>query len=269
MQSERLVGSQYPISLGSAMVFENGEFDITKWPNLLYINLRTLFRNYVQSYPREMWHRVDNHQFAEHFLEEVKLIESIVRDISHQRVRTFFYYPTYQNLNKVLPKSQKKVYNTEEFDAIEQEMWNHITTNELVIGFFYQQIDTELPPANEPVLLWSSFVVDLLSASKFPMMYLLESFTGKIKKRQEWYTKVNFGKVKNMDDVHYPFTKFTMQIFGDKSGFIKGSDVKLRRVVREMAKNDRWTPVTGIEKIKYSISRLKDFELKELLYSFL
>lgn len=265
----RQLGGVYPLSLGTALIFESPEFDIKLWPNLLYVNLRTLYRNYVASIPREHYHGIDSNQFTQTFLDEVFSFESIVKELSTNRVKVFFYYPKYDKFDKVLPKSEKLVYNPEMFDDIEINMWEYVKREKLMVPFFYTEIGHELPSANEPTLLLSSFVIDLLSASNFPILMLLESYTGKIKKRQEWYTKIKFGQVKTMEDVSYPFNKFTLQVFGDKSGFIKGADPAIRRVVRQMAKEGHWSPVTGIEKIKYSISKLNDFKTKELLYSYL
>lgn len=265
----RQIGGKYPLSLGTALIFESPEFDIKRWPNLLYVNLRTLYRNYVASIPKEHYSKIDSIAFTQTFLDEVFNFESIVKEVSSNRVKVYFYYPRYDKFDKVLPKSEKLTYNPDMFDDIEINMWEYVKRSKLMVPFFYEEIGQELPPSNEPTLLLTSFIIDLLSSHSFPVLYLLESYTGKIKKRQEWYTKIKFGQVKGMDDVTYPFNKFTIQVFGDKSGFIKGSDPNVRRIVREMAKQDHWSPVTGVEKIKYSISKLKDFKIKELLYSYL
>lgn len=269
MAVERLLGGSYPISLGSALVFESPVFNIASWPNLIYINLRTLYRNYVASIPKEQYGNIESVSFTQTYLEEVSEIETIIRELSGGRIKIFFFYPRYDKFDKVLPKSERLVYNPDMFDDVELNMWDYVKQQELVVPFFYEEVSQELPPSNEPTLLWTSFVLDLLSASRFPTLMLLESYTGKIKKRPEWYTKIKFGKFKDADEISYPFNKFMIQIFGDKSGFIKGAEPALRKVVREMAKNDRWSPITGPEKIKYSISKLKDFKLKEILYSYL
>lgn len=266
---DRLVGGKIPISIGTAMIFENPEFDIRKWPNLLYVNLRTLYRNYVASIPKSEYGKLDTASFTQTFLNEVSELERIIKDVSANRIRVYFFYPHYKQYNQLLPKVKTKQYNPDMFDDIEVNMWDYVKREQLLVPFFYEEIDTELPRANEPTLLLSSFVIDLLSSSRFPVLYLLESYTGKIKPRQEWGGKLKLGKAKNHERTAIPFTKFTIQIFGDKSGFFKGADDRLRGLVRNMAKEDNWTPVTSLDKIKYSISKIKDTKIKEILYSYL
>nr|DAT18078.1 MAG TPA: hypothetical protein [Caudoviricetes sp.] len=266
---ERLLGSKYHISLGTAMVFESPEFDIRKWPNLMYVNLRTLYRNYVHSYPKEMYSSLNTKTFIQMYLDEVSEFERLVKEVSNGRVTTYFYYPRYEQIDRKLPHIEFKEYNPESFDVVELNMWEYVKRQGLVTPFNYDELKGDLPPAREPVLLLSSFIVDLLSAPNFPMLLLIESFTGKIKKRQEWYTKINFGKGKSAEGVYYPFNKFTMQIFGDKSGALKSAPRELRMLVRSMAKQDRWSPMTTNDRIRYSISKIKDFNLKQLLLSYL
>lgn len=266
---ERLYGGKYHVSLGTALIFENDNFDIKKWPSLMYINLRTLYRNYVHSIDKKDYHKLERKSFVQTYLDEVAEIERIIKIVSNNRVKTVFYYPKYEKHDKVLPKADEKVYNPENFDDVEVNMWKYVKLHGLMTPFNYIEVKQELPKANEPVLLLSSFVIDLLSASNFPKLLLLESFTGKIKPRQEWYTKLNVNKSKVGPQPLVPFNKFTIQIFGDKSGALQGAPKEVRKVVRDMALNDGWSPVTSYEKIKYSISKLNDFKLKELLYSYM
>ena len=266
----RLLGGKYPLSLGTALIFESKEYDIKKWPNLMYINLRTLYRNYVQSYTHEDRLRMhDFRDFLHHYLEEVAELERIIKEESHNRIKVYFFYPHYKRLHHVLPKVEEKEYNPDKFDEVEENMWKHVKRYGLMTPFNYEEIEQELPKANEPVIMLTSFVVDLLSAYNFPILYLLESFTGRIKRRQEWYTKINVGKDKIHGNITVPFNKFTVQIFGDKSGALTKADIELRKVVKEMAIKDHWTPLTTMDKIKYSISKLSNAKLKELLFKYL
>lgn len=265
---ERILGAKVPISVGTAMIFESPTFDIRLWPNSLYVNLRTLYRNYIQSFPAAERVKLSEKELLQGYLDEVAEFERLVLEVSKGKVKPFFYYPTYESLSRLLPLSEKKEYNVDGFDLVEQQMWQYVKKHGLMTPFNYTEIDTNLPPNHEPTLLLSSFVVDLLSAYKFPKLTLLESFTGKIKNRADWYTKINVNKGKSKPTFTVPFNKFTIQIFGDKSGALKGADLQLRSVVRKMAEQDHWSPVTSMDKIKYSISKLKDSKMKELLLKY-
>lgn len=269
LTEKRLLGGRYLISLGSAMIFESPEFDVKKWPNLFYLNLRTLYRNYVASIPTEFHPRVKLVEMLKDFFREVAEVERIIKEVSNNRVKIMFYYPRYEHLDKVLPEVTTLEYNPGVFDQLELDMWAFAKRQELLVPFFYQEVKAEIPAAREPVLLLSSFVTDLLSASNFPALYLIESFTGKIKRRQEWYTKINIGNVKNKENILIPFTKFTIQVFGDKSGAYRGQDRQIRKIVRDMAVREHWSPLTTKEKIKTSIKKLSDRNIKDLLLSLL
>lgn len=266
---ERVLGAKILISVGTAMVFESPVFDIRTWPKNLYVNLRTLYRNYIQSFPASERTKLDEKSLLQGYLDEVAEFERLVLEISKGKVNPFFYYPTYTSLSTLLPFSEKKEYNVDGFDLVEQQMWSYVKKHGLMTPFNYVEIDSTLPPSHEPTLLLSSFVVDLLSVYKFPKLLLLESFTGKIKNRAEWYTKINVNRNKTKPTFTVPFNKFTIQIFGDKSGALKGADLQLRSIVRKMAEQDHWSPVTSMDKIKYSISKIKDSKIKELLLKYL
>lgn len=269
INSKRLLGGKYLISMGTAMIFESSEFDIRKWPNLMYLNLRTLYRNYVASIPTDYQKHVKVKDMLEDFFKEVAEVETIIKEVSQNRVKVLFYYPRYEHLDKILPEVTVLDYNPGIFDQLELDMWAFAKRNKLMIPFFYTEVKGELPRANEPVLLLSSFITDLLSAHLFPALYLIESFTGKIKKRQEWYTKLKVGNVKNKEQIGMPFNKFTIQVFGDKSGAYKGQDRQIRKIVREMAINDHWSPITTKDKIRTSISKINDRDIKKILLELL
>lgn len=268
-QIERLLGKRYPVSIGTANIFENENFDIRQWPTLFYINIRTLYRNYVASIRREDYDKIDDVQFTQDFLNEVAEVERIIKEVSNNQIRVLFYYPKLNHLKKVLPKTERKDYNPELFDLVEENMWDYVKHRQLFVPFHHVEIDEQLPPANEPILLLSSHVVDLLQASKFPSMTLIESFTGKLKKRQDWYTKLRLSKSKEGITYKVPFNKFTIQIFGDKSGLFKPADVRLRRCVAEMAQRDNWLSVSTYDRIKASINKITDKKIKDLLYTYL
>ena len=104
--TKRLLGGKYFISMGTAMIFESSEFDIRKWPNLMYLNLRTLYRNYVASIPTDYQKHVKVKDMLEDFFKEVSTVETIIKEVSQNRVKILFYYPRYEHLDKVLPEVQ-------------------------------------------------------------------------------------------------------------------------------------------------------------------
>jgi hypothetical protein len=91
-------------------------------------------------------------------------------------------------------------------------------------------------------------------------LVLLESHTGKIKPRGQWYTKYLNGK----DLVQIPFNEGFLQVFGDSETF-RPMDIRFRRAILEIAERYKWTAVSTLEKLNYGIDQLKNPYYKEVL----
>lgn len=265
---DRQLDTKYNLSLGTAGVF-NGPFaDVQSWLPIMYVNVRTLYRNFVASFDTKHYKPVSDEEFIETFLTEVSEFERIVKMETNNRVSTVFYYPKYEHLNKRVPYLKRKPYNPSIFDQVEENMWHRLIDEERFLPFNVIILEDEGFESNYmDIMLLSSFVVDLLEASKFNSVTLLESYTGKLKKRQEWYTKLNLPKTKDYT-YRVPFNRFTLQIFGDKSGFFEKPNIELRKAICQMAREDNWLPLATPDRIKASIKKLKGYEIKEKLYSY-
>lgn len=265
----RKLGNKYNLSLGTSAIFESPYSEPNKWNNLMYVNIRTLFRNYVSSYDSKDYPRIEDAEFTQLFMDEVAEFERLVKEVTDNRVKTIFYYPKYNNLRKLLPHLERNQYNPSIFDDVEENMWMDIQSNQKWIPFNIEIIDENgFEQSFLDVTILTSFVVDLLQAAKFSSLTLLESYTGKLKKRQEWYTKLKLPSRKD-NPYKVPFNKFTLQIYGDKSGFFKTTDRKMKDLVTTMAIEDNWLPIATLDRVRASIKKLKGYDLKELLYSYL
>nr|DAR94046.1 MAG TPA: hypothetical protein [Caudoviricetes sp.] len=265
----RKLGKKYPLSFGTAGIFEGEYADPSKWSNLMYVNIRTLYRNYVSSYDAKDYYKINEEEFNQTFMDEVAEFERLVKEVTNNRVKTIFYYPKYTNLKKTLPHLERDQYNPSIFDDVEENLWEDIQSNQKWVPFNIEIIDENgFEQSFLDVTMFTSFVVDLLQSVKFNTLTLLESYTGKLKKRQEWYTKLKLPKRK---DTAYkvPFNKFTLQIYGDKSGFFKTTNKQMRDMVTNMAIDDNWLPISTLDRIRASIKKLKGYDIKELLYSYL
>ena len=137
----RKLGEKHNLSFGTAAVFDGPHADPSKWNNLMYVNVRTLFRNYVASYDPKDYPRIDNEEFNQLFLDEVAEFERLVKEVTNNRVKTIFYYPKYDNLNKILPHLERDRYNPSIFDDVEENLWHEIITNKKWTPFNIEIID--------------------------------------------------------------------------------------------------------------------------------
>lgn len=278
VQLDRWLGRYYPVSMATASILEQERFNIQQIPDTVFVNTRTFFRNYLSS----VYHTQDylnymetNPQakidFWQEYVNDMMNFYNILQELSHGRVHVVYYYPTYENIQDILPyckfreDSQKYIPS---FKYIEQY------TNHQVENPFdetqYIEIDYQLPERSGEVGILSHYAIDLLNSIRYLKLTLIESYTGRLKGRPEWYTKIKFGVSMRFKEAKYPFNKFMLQVFGDKANNIVGQGkLKERMTVREMALKDHWTPLTTNDKIRYSISKLKDKTIKENLLQYL
>jgi hypothetical protein len=102
--------------------------------------------------------------------------------------------------------------------------------------------------------------VDLLAHAKFHELHLLESHTGNLKDRSQWYTKYHDGK--NLPPM--PFMLALLKIFGDGVHY-KPQPVSVRKQIIEIAERYRWSATTTTDKISFSVSQIKDHALRHVL----
>jgi hypothetical protein len=101
-------------------------------------------------------------------------------------------------------------------------------------------------------MIITHYPYDLLSHTKFSALDLLESNTGKLKSRYQWSSK--YYPVGDVDMKVLPFTRKLLLVFGDRI-LIQPFDMKLRRLILEIADKRKWTSLTTDAKI------MQDFEL--------
>lgn len=261
--AEREVG-QYPLSIATSLAMESAAniHEEVSWPRPplmevqeLWVNLRTLYRNLRGSMPRDIEGTVLPQDLADAILEEVEQIRSIVRDVSQGRARTVFYASNYAGMEKKYKHAVMRMDNTEN-----QKLYTRYMnlTMQLVLDQYHGDdlmvFERKLKPKQPTnTLILTHYAYDLLSAREFTNLSLLESHTGKIKQKHQWYTKYYNGKELEM----FPFREDLLQVFGDSETF-RPMDIKLRRELIDLATQYKWSPLTSTDKIKYSIKQMKN-----------
>lgn len=257
---DRVFGA-HQISIGTSLAVEavtaTGEFegkskpDIQKY-NKLLLNVRTLVRNAHGAF-EDLKDAVRH----ETLLEAIKLdIEAIKEVVSATSPNTLCvpYFCTYESKRKTFPLAVFKTPQSIKqvaYSGVEEELYK--TIEESIEGLVV--FDTELSGSDDTLIV-THMPQDLLSVKKFPKLSLLESHTGKIKNRTEWYTKLN-GK-----DPNVPFNRVFLQLFGDGVMFTP-QDLKVRRVVRKIAAEHNWNQTTTKDKINYSFQRANEPNVKD------
>lgn len=225
----------------------------------LTINLRTLARNILGSVSSQNFGFFNNGILAALIMEEVSIINEVVADHTRKQLQVFYYAGMYRDLASDFPNADTKSKFTpkqaisiamekEAFDLLNDKRYNKPflkLADDTVLNITKNQPTPGVKLANratQPTVCLTHIPLDLLLL-KLPRLYLLESHTGKIKSKNEWYTKLKSAPES------IPFNLATIQLYGDTAGMFNPMDRDLRKKISEISKNKYWSSVTSKEKI--------------------
>lgn len=277
--AEREVG-QYPLSVATSLALEGAtgihpdhDPKVKKAPLLeygeLWINLRTLFRNFMGALPRDVQGGVVPRQLDEGIRDEMDQIKRIVAEFTHNKCKVVFFVSNYAGMKEKYPHAKLRGATT---DKQQEYMEIKNQTLELLLKSLEQQGGEDIrvfklklfPQQQAKTLIFTHFAYDLLSWKAFSSLDLLESNTGNVKKRPQWYTKYQNGRELSM----IPFREDFIQVFGDSRTFFQ-MPIKIRKQVIELATQYNWSAVTTDDKIRQNIGQLKDLDTRKLLLEIL
>lgn len=262
--SDRMLG-QYPLSIATSLAIEsaNGvhpEIVVSKAPIVgyqqLWVNVRTLFRNLLESIDKQYVNGVMPDDLAHAISDEMDTIVSLINESSRGTCKVVFYFSNYRNMEGKYRNPAVAIRR----DTTEKQLaYRAIHNNTMKLLLQLRQHDIVgvehlVHPTDRPrALIVTHYAYDLLAHPKFERLALLESHTGKIKERAQWYTKYYNGK----ELVFIPFNEAFLQVFGDKETF-HPSDIKLRKELIALAQKNKWTALTTHDKLMYNMDQLQN-----------
>jgi|JFJP01.1.fsa_nt_gi hypothetical protein len=279
--TERTI-SAFPISIGTSLSLESvftgrlPPYDpIRQIPQHININhyqeswfnIATLYRNLIGALPNEAKITVKPEALAADILEEIDVITSLYKNEGNDICKPYFYHCTYE---KVVSKYSAKKIQFRQIKTEKQKEYErkYAETIKFILkdNEFIKKFNSDIKPiVNCKALIMTHVPYDLISYKKFSQLDLLESHTGKLKSRYEFSTKYHPLGDEKLDFM--PFLEKLLFIFGDKV-FIEPTDIKLRRLIVDIAKNREWTPYTSEEKVNYFIeSDIQETYLKNWILS--
>ena len=269
MSVDREVGA-LPLSIGTSLAIEgllgthpgkphqpSGHRGITA----LWINIRTLVRNYREAFSKENIGRIKFDVAALSVLTEMQAIPEIIRQ-ANRDIKVVYYFQPTEDINQQFPKASLKKAKTD--TQFEVEAYAQVTLRLLLAECNNEKINVvqirRQPPTNhDTTALITHYPKDLFWKNCFGRLFLLESHTGRLKTYVDWYTKLN---VVNSDSLVLFFV-FTIQVFGD-SHLFNGQDRKMRAELKELAKVKRWNGTTSYERVAADIKHFGSIALKKL-----
>lgn len=226
-----------------------------------WINLATLYRNIVGSIDRNSYLTVSPEELFSVLETEIEIIESLFAIEGKGLCRPAFYYCDYSDVY-LKQKHQAVQLRHDRTDIQKHNTAKLLKTMQLFFKYKsgedqYKRFNSTIyPDKMEASLVLSHVPYDLLSYRNFRRFDLLESHTGVLKTRVDWYTK--FFKMPDTDLSTIPFHKEFLLIFGDNIMF-SPMDIRFRRLIVDISKKRHWTSHTGHEKIQLDL----DLEIKE------
>lgn len=277
--SERTIG-QYPISVGTSLAIESAmgihpEIEAKSPPikqyQELWINLKTLYRNLMGSLQGDAAQLVLGVPVGDELQLEMDRIDSIIASESDCHV--IYYVCNYTRMEQRFPNARIRVDSTprqKQFTQTMKEAIQHLLlletpqANQPHAGRVKVFDVTLKPTRHAKTLILTHVPLDLCSAKHFGELSLLESHTGAIKEKAQWYSKYHNGK----ELARIPFREDLLQVFGDHELF-HPYPIENRRQLIAVAEKYNWTPLTTSEKIRYTIDTLLNPYFKEKLKAML
>lgn len=275
--AEREVG-QYPLSIATSLALEGAtgthpDLPIKSAPLLDYgefwINLRTLFRNFMGALHKDAAAGVLPIQIDAAIREEMETIKRIVNEITHGKCKVVFYVSNYAGMDKKYPLAKLRTERTDKqqqyMEIKRQTLQSLLKSLETEGGEDIRVFALKLfPQQQNKTLIFTHYAFDLLSWKAFTTLALIESNTGAVKQRPQWYTKYSGGRELS----NIPFREDFLQVFGDSRSFFP-MNIRIRREVMDLAKQYNWSAITTDEKIRLNIGMMKNLEVRKLLQDLL
>lgn len=271
----RTVG-KFPISIASSLGLEGGlgiypDTPIVKAPLLeydqLWINLRTIFRNIMGALDKDVAASIMSPTIVGTMLEEMEMMENVIREYTNNKVKVVFYYSNYKNLDVHFKLGVPRVDNTEkqkEYTAIHNQTIRLLFENQKSNPSHDIRVFDLALRLKEPVkaMIITHYPIDLLSSKEFSKLVLLESHTGKILDKASWYLKYYEGKTL----AQIPFNDVFIRVFGDNSSF-RPMAIGIRKEILEIASKYHWSSVSTHDKLLYGIGQMKNHYSRDILRS--
>lgn len=266
----------FALSIGTSLAFESlfearqapydpdriipQKIDIRHY-NEIWINLATLYRNIVGSLAdKNDYIKLGEFELAHAVVFEIEMIMSLMQNEGHNLCTPIFYYCEYKSIYKRQYPSAVK-FRQDGSDSQKHNTHMLIKTMKALFdnvsgGNVYKLNSELIPKSKSNALIITHMPYDLLSYTNFNRLELLESHTGKLKGRNLWYTKYYSVGSESLNTL--PFLRKLLLLFGDHV-MIQPTDIRFRRLILEISRNRRWSPLTTESKVTLDL----EIDIKE------
>ena len=214
--------------------------------NYIFFNLRTVVRNALGAFKER-----NSPTALVSVKERVERDIEAFRDILSGMGTTLIVYSVpYEKLprkglvNYSSPRTDKQKVRYEIYKSA-IDLCIEFAELELPKGF----TNTKKNTLKEAIII-THYTHDLITAQNIKLL-LLESHTGKVKRKIEWNTKLN---IKDGMEEYIPFNPITYYILGDKGNdYVSPMNNATRKKLYEIAIKSDWTPATTINRVMFCL----------------
>ena len=270
------VMTSFPVSIGTGIALEAlfeprearyaddmptpDKIDINKYKTH-YFNAYTLIRNIVASIAttdsRDAFIKSGDSimLLATALLDEWFYITDLYKDTTCIPV---LFKPDYRPVLKNIENSR---YNTESKQKELETLYLQVILTLVQNDKEFKLDSYKLKADTSSVLLLSHYTLDLFNVKNVSNLDLLESHTGKVRKKSEFNKKYN--KTKRIDVANLPFLEKLYYLLGG-GVLITPINIKQRNSLFKIAIDKRWNKFTSESKIVNDILKCEDKELIKL-----
>lgn len=200
--------------------------------NLFVFNTATLLRNVIESVKYADLLTISKKDIMDCLLEEIDFISNF---FSSSELNVKFYVHTYTYVKDHYEKTERLRKSTTEKQYYLDTVYSYCLDQlrkEDDVTVFHKNITFG---KEESLLLFTHIPFDLLSHSEHLKLDLLESHTGHVKTRKDWWSK--YYPVPNEDMSFLPFHEYLLcEVFGDRVMFKPESIAKRTDYIKMLRK---------------------------------
>jgi hypothetical protein len=260
--------SAFPLSIGTSLAFET-LFEGVQAPydperkiperaniqnyNIFMINVETLVRNIIGAVPTHDAESLTPQALLITLEEEINYIIDILNIHDPlKKVKLYFYSRNYTLIKKTFIRSKiVRFYepHTQKQIILNGQLYGTLKLLRKDKNYDFVNYDLGInlyPKVAETALILTHIPYDLLSYGSFRQLSLLESHTGIIKTKKDFWTK--YYDSKKLDLSNIPFQRKLLGIFGDHVMF-KPTPMIIRKDVMDLARKCKWTSVSTESKV--------------------
>lgn len=225
------------------------------------VNIHTLVRNISEALEDEL--RTVN-AVTDYFFEELELLEELVKEY-FPNAEIVYYVTELDYYRRVIPRTKfrsSKSKRIRTINEIEHSSVGNIYDMLEQTDLKTERISTKKGHITKTAMVLTHLPADLLCFQYYSDMFLIESHTGRIRRRNEFTHRI-LPRHRREHAQFIPFNHLSFQVYGDGGKMLEQAPGAITTRYTELARAMKWNYGTSKDKIISDINKSKDDKLIE------